>query len=173
MSGEKTEYCQHRNMKPFKNFVYLSLFGIAFGYVEAAVVIYLRALYYPTGFDLNVSIGFPFIFFGATPFLQPIPLPMLLTEVGREAATIAMLVSVALLAGKGLRERIAFFLWPFAVWDIFYYVFLKLIIGWPAAWSTVDILFLIPVPWLAPVWLPLTVSCLMLVSSLLLLRGRK
>lgn len=152
----------------FKLF-WLALFGAGFGYVEAAVVVYLRALFYPGGFDIPVKIGFPFIYFGVTPYLKAVSIPIILTEVGREAATMLMLVSVGWFAGRNLRERFAFFIWPFAVWDIFYYVFLKVLINWPASLGTVDVLFLIPVPWLAPVWLPLTASTIMLVISLFLL----
>ncbi|MFH1368091.1 MAG: hypothetical protein ABII64_03090 [Elusimicrobiota bacterium] len=153
--------------------LWLTLFGIAFGYVEAAVVVYLRALFYPGGFNIPLTLGFPFIYFGTTPFLQPVSHNILLAETGREAATILMLASVAFLSGKTLKQKLAFFLLPFAVWDIFYYVFLKVLIGWPASLSTLDVLFLIPVPWISPVWLPLSASLLIIFCSLYLLSKEK
>lgn len=156
-----------------KMLIWLALFGIGFGYVEAAVVVYLRALFYPAGFDIPMQLGFPFIYFGTTPFLQPVPMKILLTEVGRETATILMLFSIAMFSGTNFRERIAFFLWPFAVWDIFYYVFLKVLIGWPATLGTLDVLFLIPVPWLAPVYVPIAASIFMLVLSSIILSSQK
>src|SRR3989339_1190144 len=153
-----------------KKLLYITLFGIAFGYLEAAVVVYLRAIAYPSGFHIPLDLDFPFIHFGIHPALSPVPLKILLTEIGREAATIVMLATLGILAGTTRRERFAFFLLPFAVWGICYYVFLKLLLQWPASLSTIDVLFLIPVPWLAPVWLPLLCSLLMLIISLMLLK---
>jgi hypothetical protein len=147
----------------------LTLFGAGFGYVEAAVVVYLRAFSYPSGFDIPEVLVFPFIRFGNLPFLQPVPFKILLTEIGRETATILTLASVAWLAAKAFRQKLAFFLWAFAAWDIFYYIFLKIIIGWPKTLGVLDVLFLIPVPWIAPVWFPVAASLLMMTTCLLLL----
>src|SRR3989339_29735 len=148
----------------------ITVFAVAFGYIESAVVVYLRELYYPNGFIVPFSIGFPFIRFGASPFLAAIPQKIMLIEVFREAATIILLGAAAFLAGKSFKERLGVFLWPFAVWDIFYYVFLRLTIGWPQSLNTPDVLFLIPVPWIAPVWMPLAGSAAMIAASATLLR---
>jgi hypothetical protein len=78
----------------------------------------------------------------------------------REAATIVMLVVIAWLAGTTWVERGVFFLWTFAFWDLFYYVSLYILIKWPPSLRTTDVLFLIPVPWIAPVWFPVAVSSL-------------
>lgn len=129
----------------------LFLFSTAMGYLESAVVVYLRELYYPGGF------GFP---------LAPMSRQVLLTELLRETATLVMLVSIALLAGKNRLQRFAFFLFCFAVWDIFYYLFLKLLIDWPASLLTWDILFLIPVPWTGPVLAPCLISASMILLAL-------
>lgn len=127
-------------------------FGVAFGFVEAAVVAYLR-----------VAIGV--IPWGGgvvedPPPLQQIPQQLLGIEVVREAATIVMLVSVALLGARRARERWAMFLYVFAVWDLAYYAGLRLAIGWPRSLLADDILFLIPVPWMSDVWYPVLVSSL-------------
>src|SRR5699024_5303295 len=95
---------------------WLLLFSIAMGYLEAAVVVYLRDIYYAGGFV------FP---------LVPIHPRDLETELGREAATLIMLVGVGILAGRTRLQKVSFFLIAFGVWDVFYYVFLKLILGWP------------------------------------------
>jgi hypothetical protein len=76
----------------------------------------------------------------------------------REAATIIMLVVVAYLTGYTWVERGIFFLWTFAFWDLFYYLSLFILIKWPPKLTTIDVLFLIPKPWIAPVWLPIGVS---------------
>ena len=85
-------------------------------------------------------------------------------EIAREAATIIMLVSVALLAATKFRERWASFLWAFAVWDIAYYAALWATVRWPSSLKDLDVLFLIPVPWVAQVWFPLLVSGLTLLA---------
>ncbi|MBN2019832.1 MAG: hypothetical protein JW749_06365 [Sedimentisphaerales bacterium] len=131
------------------------ILAIAFGYIEAAVVVYLRQIFHPAGFD------FPLLPFGLTETAGK----MLLVEIGREAATLVLILSACLLIGQNRRERLAYFLIIFAVWDIFYYVFLKLILGWPASITDWDVLFLIPVPWAGPVLAPVIVSVIMLVFA--------
>ena len=124
-------------------------------YVESAVVVYLRALYYPHGF------AFP---------LAPLPPDMVAIEIGREAATLAMLLGVAVLAGTDRWERFLVFCVSFGVWDLFYYVWLRLLLGWPPSLLTWDVLFLIPVPWIGPVLAPVVVSIALVVGGVLLLR---
>ena len=137
-------------MSSRKQIIWLVIFSMAMGFLEAAVVVYLRELYYPGGFD------FP---------LVAMNLRVALTEIGREAATIIMLLGVGMLAGKTPYQRFAFFIASFAIWDIFYYVFLKIILDWPASLLTWDILFLIPVPWVGPVLAPILISCTMLLLA--------
>ena len=57
------------------------------------------------------------------------------------------------------------------MWDIGYYAFLRAVIGWPGSLKTPDVLFLIPGPWVAPVFVPVAISAVMIVGALLLLRG--
>lgn len=130
-------------MKLNRTFTIVTLYSIAMGFMEAAVVIYLRKLYYPHGFS------FP---------LAPVDHDISVTELWREAATIIMLITVGLLAGRNRAEKFGYFLYSFAVWDVFYYVFLKLFLGWPESWMTWDILFLLPVPWVGPVLAPIILS---------------
>ena len=145
------------------------IFAIAMGYLEAAVVVYLRELYYPGGFHIKEKVGFPFIKFGLVEELKPFSKKIILTELGREAATIVMLVTLSLIAGNSIRSYIAYFLLLFGIWDIFYYVFLRIILGWPESLWTTDVFFLIPVPWIGPVWLPIFLSVVIIVISLVLL----
>ncbi|MFZ5940905.1 MAG: hypothetical protein ACOYXB_10050 [Bacteroidota bacterium] len=145
-----------KSNKIYKILFVVSLFSIAMGFLESAVVIYLREIFYPQGFD------FP---------LVPITPDLILTEVLREAATLIMLVSVGYLAGRNSATRFAWFLYSFAVWDIFYYVFLKLLIAWPESLFTWDVLFLIPLTWTGPVLTPLLLTALMIAFTLLILRA--
>lgn len=133
-----------------KTITWLTAFSIAMGFMETAVVVYLRKIYYPAGFY------FPLI---------PIDPDMAIVEVLREAATIIMLAGIGILTGKNSTQRFAFFIYSFAIWDIFYYVFLKIFLDWPASLFTWDILFLIPVPWVGPVLAPCLVSLTMMVLT--------
>ncbi len=120
-----------------RNIVWLSIFAIAMALLEAAVVIYLRRLYYPQ----NILDIFP---------PRMLSLLDLKLELAREAATLVMLFGVALLAERGFVRVFAAFVYAFGLWDIFYYVWLKMFIGWPVHWGEWDILFLIPWAWLGP-----------------------
>ena len=143
----------------FKRFCIAVIFSIAFGYIEAAVVVYLREIFYPDGFDFPLSIS----------IVDAVSRRLLLTEVGREAATLVIIITGARLFGRNLRQRVAYFLTIFAVWDIFYYVWLKVLLDWPESIMKWDILFLIPVPWAGPVLAPVLVSVLMLIFAVIIL----
>lgn len=130
---------------------WVAVFSVAFAFVEASVVIYLRALYYPGGF------AFP---------LKLIPSDYLRVEIAREAATIIMLGAVGFIAGSKPWEKFGFFLFAFGVWDIGFYAWLLATIGWPASLFDWDILFLIPLPWIGPVIAPVTISLLMAVCGI-------
>ena len=143
------------------------LFGIAFGFVEASVVVYLRAAvgllpgYSGTLSDVaRLSADM----YQQAQFLSELPKSLLTIEFFREAATMIMLLSVALVAVKSLRERWAIFLWAFAAWDIFYYIGLWATVRWPSSPLTPDVLFLIPVPWFSQVWFPVLISVLTMVA---------
>ncbi len=126
-----------------KTLFWLSLFAIAMGFLESSVVIYLRELYYPGGFNFPLHI---------------IPSNIAMVEICREAATIIMLIGAGYLAGNTKLNRFAYFLIAFSVWDLFYYVFLYVFIQWPESLFTWDILFLIPFPWTGPVLAPCLVA---------------
>ena len=134
----------------FKQLCWLIIFSIAMAYLEAAVVVYLREIYYPEGFS------FP---------LTPINNDMVITEFWREIATIVMLAGIGILTGNSSSQRFAFFLLTFAIWDIFYYAFLYVLISWPSSLYTWDILFLVPIPWVGPVITPIMVSLIMIMLA--------
>lgn len=130
--------------------LWVGLFSMAMGYMESAVVVYLRAIYYPEGFS------FP---------LKALSPEIAITELFREAATIIMLITIGLIAAKKPVLRFAVFIYAFAIWDIFYYLFLYLLIGWPSSLLEWDILFLIPVAWIGPVIAPVINSITMALIS--------
>jgi hypothetical protein len=132
----------------------LTAFAAAFGYVEGAVVVYLREISYPAGF------GFPLV--------AP-PMRVVATEWAREVATIVLLLGAAFAVARGGERRFAVFAFCFGVWDIVYYVTLKVILGWPSHWLEWDVLFLIPAIWTGPVLAPLVVSAGLVGASALVL----
>lgn len=138
-----------------KRALWVSIYAVAMAAVESAVVVYLRALHT-----------------GAAPLsvLQyDLPTQLLGIEVAREAATLVMLITVAAIAGRGAWEGLLYFALMFGVWDIFYYIWLWVFIGWPPSLLTWDVLFLIPVPWLGPVLAPVIVSLALIGGALWLL----
>jgi hypothetical protein len=134
-------------------FVWLAVFALAMGFLEGIVVIYLRELYYPEGFDFPLKLMSP---------------ELVSIEWIREITTLIMLAAVGIIAGRNNLQRLMYFLFAFGVWDIFYYVALKLLIGWPASLFTWDLLFLIPVSWLSPVLAPVICSVTMIVMAVLI-----
>jgi hypothetical protein len=151
----------------------LILFGVAFGYVEAAVVVYLRAIHEPVRERVHPGTSpaevFPLLTFDELRTAAPEQAKLVRVEVVREAATLLMLAGVAL-AAVDRRVWLPAFAVAFGVWDIFYYVFLRLLIGWPASLFTWDVLFLIPAPWAAPVLAPVIVSLSVVVAGIIALR---
>jgi len=145
--------------RTFKILFIVVVFSIAFGYIEAAVVVYLRQIFHPDGFT------FPMTVFGASPLFKR----FLLTEIGREAATIVLIFTGAWLSGHNLQQRFAYFMIIFAVWDIFYYVWLKVLLDWPASIMDWDILFLIPVTWASPVLYPVLISITLIGFAIVIL----
>jgi len=129
---------------------FLVIFSIAMGFLEAAVVVYLRQLYYPEGF------AFP---------LRFMAIEELSVEYLREVSTIIMLVSLGIVSGRNFYERLSYFFLCFGVWDIFYYVWLKALLNWPPSFLTWDILFLIPVVWAGPVLAPIICASTMIMIS--------
>lgn len=90
---------------------------------------------------------------------------LFLTEVGREAATIVVLLTLSRLAVQGPKLRFFLFLFCFGVWDIFYYLWLKVLTDWPVTLLDWDILFLIPVPWVGPVLSPVLISLVFIATA--------
>lgn len=135
---------------------WMTLFAAAMALLESAVVVYLRAMYYPGGFS------FP---------LGPIDPGIATTESYREVATLVMLFAPGALVSRSGLQRFAWFAYCFGVWDIFYYVFLKLLLDWPASLLEWDLLFLVPTPWVGPVWVPLLISVGLVLLALIILHG--
>ena len=138
-----------------RNAFWVACYAVAMAAVESAVVVYLRALY--SG-DAPASV-----------LQYALPERLVVIEVGREVATLVMILAVAALAARTARDRFLYFALIFGVWDIFYYIWLWVFIGWPPSLFTWDILFLIPIPWIGPVLAPVIVSLGLVIGALWLL----
>jgi hypothetical protein len=142
--------------KTLKTVLWVALFAIAMAFLETAVVVYIRKLYYPEGFMFPMKLIAPDI---------------ALTEFLREVATLIMLVGIGYIAGRNRIERFAYFIFTFAIWDIFYYVFLYALLQWPSSLLTWDVLFLIPCTWVGPVLAPVLNSLCMILLFFVILHA--
>ena len=133
---------------------WLTVWGTAFGYIEASIVVYLRRIYYPDGFT------FPAV------LIDP---EIAAVELIREVTTLIFLWAVSELTYRSFQCRLAVFMFLFGIWDITYYVFLKAALNWPASLIEWDILFLVPLPWVGPVWAPVAVSVAMIWAGTVIL----
>ena len=138
--------------------LWLTVWALAFGVLEGAVVTYLRRLFY-AGAPLDAPL-FP---------LRAGEPAVLVTEIAREAATLVMLAGVAMLAERRAERRFAAFALCFGLWDLGYYAMLWVAIGWPTSLMEWDILFMIPAPWASPVLAPVLVSLALVACSVALL----
>jgi hypothetical protein len=142
---------------PWTRLAVVAAWAVAFALVEAMVVVYLRRL-----FALEFDAAF-------TRREFHFPAGFLRYEQAREAATMVMLVGVGLLAGRTWWQRLAYWLFAFGVWDVFYYVWLYVYLRWPESLGTRDLLFLIPDEWWAPVWQPVGASLVFVAVAIVIL----
>lgn len=138
------------NLRSFRLLPLVAVYAVAMAYVEAAVVAYLREIH------------------GIEDLMRDLPTTadrFTAIEVGREAATMVMLLAVGWIAGRRLQDRLGHFVFAFGLWDIFYYFWLAIIEGWPHSPLEWDVLFLIPVPWWGPVLAPVLIAGMMCVGG--------
>jgi len=144
-----------------RKWFWVVVFAAAFAYVESAVVVYLRKIYFDGSFDFPIAT----LWENGRHVLEP----LILVEMGREAATIVMLAAAGILAGGSGLQRFCFFMIAFGIWDIFYYVWLWVILRWPESLMTWDLLFYIPLPWVGPVIAPVLISVTMIAAGSILI----
>jgi hypothetical protein len=135
--------------------IWVFIFAIAMAYLEAAIVVYLRRL-----------LGIGDLILQVPPFDAQIAA----IELGRELATLIMLLAIGWIAGQNMQSRLSYTFIAFGVWDIFYYLWLNIFIGWPKSFLDPDLLFLIPLPWWGPVLAPVLISILMITGGVAVLR---
>lgn len=150
----------------------LIIFGIGFGFVEATIVFYLRQMfnytdgYLHSSYNVILNTGIIAFIWPKAPILNNAQVTI--AEVQREVATIIMLLSVAFLSASKWRQRFGAFLVTFAFWDIFYYIFLKYLTGWPKSFFDIDLYFMVPVPWIGPVIIPIIIFTILGIAGTIL-----
>ena len=142
-----------RHTRDWGLYLGLAAFAIAFGHLEAVAAVYMREFLgiVPTPGHLDID------------GLEQMPGWLVATGQTREAATIVVLGALALVGGRTGRQRLGVFLYTFGIWDVVYYISLKVMTDWPSGLATVDCIFLIPQAWYAPVWVPISISLVMII----------
>ena len=145
----------------FVNWTWIVIFSMAFAWVESAVVVYLRDIYFDGNFSFPLTVKWV--------DGKHVVDPLVRIEFGREIATMIILIAVGWISGKNRFQKFCFFMIAFGVWDIFYYVWLFVMVGWPESLLTWDLLFYVPLPWVGPVISPLLIAITMVVAGSLIL----
>lgn len=145
----------------FRRWIWAVIFSVAFAWVESAVVVYLRKIYFDGVFK------FPLVIVWEEG--KHIIDPLIQIEFGREIATIIMLVAIGYVTGKSKLQRFCFFMIAFGIWDIFYYLWLYVMVGWPGSLLTWDLLFYVPLPWVGPVITPVLIAVAMVGAGSLII----
>jgi len=148
-------------MKALGRSIWVAIFAVAFAWVESAVVVYLRKIYFDGVFS------FPLVVVWEEG--KHVIDPLIKIEFGREIATIIMLLAVGWAAGRTKFQRFCLFMIAFGIWDIFYYIWLYVMVGWPESLMTWDLLFYVPLPWVGPVITPVLIAAAMIVAGLLII----
>ena len=148
-------------MKVLGRSIWVAIFAVAFAWVESAVVVYLRKIYFDGVFS------FPLVVVWEEG--KHVIDPLIKIEFGREIATLIMLLAVGWVAGRTKFQRFCFFMISFGIWDIFYYIWLYVMVGWPESLMTWDLLFYVPLPWVGPVITPVLIAAAMIGAGLLII----
>lgn len=149
------------NAQAVRTWLWVIVFSTAFAWVESSVVVYLRTIYFEGGFNFPLIVRWE----GTRQVVDP----LVRIEFGREIATLIMLVSVGWLSGKNRFQRFSYFMIAFGAWDIFYYIWLYVMVGWPESIMTWDLLFYVPLPWVGPVITPVLIALTMVSAGTLIL----
>jgi hypothetical protein len=145
----------------FNNWLWIILFAIAFAWVESAVVVYLRKIYFDGGFSFPLAVTWE----GGKHMIDP----LIRIEFGREIATVIILIAIGWLAGRNKFQKFCFFMIAFGMWDIFYYIWLYVMVEWPESLMTWDLLFYVPLPWVGPVLAPVLIAMMMVAAGSLII----
>ncbi len=147
--------------KALRDWIWIAIFAIAFAWVEGAIVVYLREIYFQGSFYFPIVVEWE--------NGKLVVDKLMRIEFWREIATIFILVAVGCVAGKNALQKFCFFMIAFGIWDVFYYIWLWVMVGWPESLMTWDLLFFVPVPWVGPVITPVLISLAMIAAGSLII----
>ena len=147
--------------KGLRQWIWVVTFGVAFAWVESAVVVYLREIYFAGSFSFPIVVNWV--------DGKHIIDHLMRIELGREIATVIMLAAVGCAAGKNAWQKFSYFMIAFGIWDIFYYIWLWVMVQWPESLLTWDLLFFVPLPWVGPVITPVLVAMAMVTAGSLII----
>lgn len=163
--GTETGRVPARVEKPLRramwNWVWIVIVAVAFAWVESAVVVYLREIYFDGSFYFPIVVEWKDGKYVVDYLLR--------IEFAREIATIIMLGAVGCIAGKNALQKFCFFMIAFGIWDVFYYIWLRVMAGWPESLLTWDLLFFVPLPWVGPVITPVLIALAMVAAGSLII----
>lgn len=145
----------------FRIYIWVIVFAIAFAWVESAVVVYLPEIFFDGDFKFPLFVKWV--------DGKHIIDPLVRIEFGRETATIIMLVAVGWVAGRNRFQKFCFFMIVFGIWDIFYYVWLYVMVRWPQSLMTWDLLFFVPLPWVGQVITAVLIAIAMVIGGSLII----
>ena len=151
----------NKSNNAFRNWLWVVIFAMAFAWVESAVVVYLREIFFDGNFSFPLHVEWEEGKYIVDPLVR--------IEFWREIATIIMLVAAGWIAGRNKFQKFCYFMIAFGVWDIFYYIWLYVMVGWPESLMTWDLLFYIPLPWVGPVITPVLIALAMVKAGSLII----
>ena len=137
--------------------IWVVIFAVSFAWIESSVVVYLREIFFEGGF------GFPLIVKWEEG--KRLVHPLVRIEFFREIATLIVLWAIGWVAGKNRLQKFSFFMIAFGIWDIFYYIWLYVMVQWPGSLTTWDLLFFVPLPWVGPVITPIIIALAMVMAG--------
>lgn len=133
-----------------KNWLWVVIFAVSFAWIESSVVVYLREIFFEGGFSFPLVVKWE--------EGKRLVHPLVRIEFFREIATLIVLWATGWVAGKNRLQKFGFFLIAFGIWDIFYYIWLYVMVQWPESLTTWDLLFYVPLPWVGPVITPIMIA---------------
>lgn len=139
----------------------LTALCIAIAYVDAVATFYVR------GMQQIAQHGGDF----AQAVTEAMPPRIVTLEQTRQAATVLVLVTVAVVAGRNLQQQFGTAFFALGGWIVLRYAAIRTITDWPTALTDVDTVIFLPDPVYAPVWMPIVIGLGVAAIGVTLVRG--
>jgi hypothetical protein len=137
-----------RGMTVLSYLIAIAALCIAIGYVDAVATFYVRGM-------LEVSQeGGNF----AQAVTEAMPPRIVALEQTRQAATVLVLVAMAIVAGRNLQQQFGTAFYALGGWIVLRYAAIRTITDWPAGLADIDTVLYLPHAVYAPVWMPIVIG---------------